>query len=93
MTTIEGLEFLNTSEVTSMNDMFHGCNKLTSLDLSNFNTAKVTEMIAMFNGCEALQSVTLPDSLWRIPADHRDMLSTYRKIYEENHYAGGHRPH
>ena len=37
--------------------------------------------------------VTLPDSLWRIPADHRDMLSTYRKIYEENHYAGGHRPH
>ena len=37
--------------------------------------------------------VTLPDSLWRIPADHRDMQSTYRKIYEENHYAGGHRPH
>ena len=37
--------------------------------------------------------VTLPDSLWRVPADHRDMQSTYRKIYEENHYVGGHRPH
>ena len=37
--------------------------------------------------------ISLPDSLWRVPADHRDMMSTYRKIYEENHYAGGDRPH
>ena len=32
--------------------------------------------------------VTLPDSLWRQPADYRNMQSTYRKIYEENHPAG-----
>ena len=37
--------------------------------------------------------VTLPDSLWRRKEDHRDMMSTYRKIYEENHYAGGDRSH
>ena len=32
--------------------------------------------------------VTLPDSLWRVKADYRDMQATYQKIYEENHYAG-----
>ena len=32
--------------------------------------------------------VTLPDSLWRRKEDYRDMMATYRKIYEENHYAG-----
>ena len=37
--------------------------------------------------------VTLPDSLWRMPSDHRDMMATYRKIYEENHYTGNGRPH
>ena len=37
--------------------------------------------------------VTLPESHWRNPSDHQDMLSTYRKIYEENHYAGSGRSH
>ena len=37
--------------------------------------------------------VTLPESHWRKPSDHQDMLSTYRKIYEENHYAGSDRSH
>ena len=37
--------------------------------------------------------VTLPESHWRTPSDHRDMMATYRKIYEENHYAGSGRPH
>ena len=32
--------------------------------------------------------VTLPDSLWRVKADYQNMQSTYRKVYEENHYAG-----
>lgn len=36
--------------------------------------------------------VTLPDSLWRVPSDYRDMQATYHKIYEENHYAGSGRP-
>jgi surface protein len=48
---------LNTSNVTTMSDMFRGCNKLTSLDLSNFNTAKVTNMSSMFYGCESLTSL------------------------------------
>lgn len=65
LTTIEGLEYLNTSEVTSMNAMFFYSPQLTSLDLSNFNTAKVTQMIAMFNGCEALETIYVSDG-WTV---------------------------
>ena len=65
LTTIEGLENLNTSEVTNMTGMFAFCRQLTSLDLSNFNTAKVTEMIAMFNGCRALETIYVSDG-WTV---------------------------
>ena len=57
--TIEGLENLNTSDVTTMTLMFGYCPQLTSLDLSNFNTAKVTIMLGMFQGCTGLTSLDL----------------------------------
>ena len=56
---IEGLEFLNTSEVKDMSGMFYGCSGLTSLDLSHFNTQNVTNMIQMFYGCSGLSSLDL----------------------------------
>ena len=59
LTAIEGLQNLNTSNVTSMNSMFYSCSALTALDLKNFNTEKVEDMIAMFLGCEALTSLDL----------------------------------
>lgn len=49
--TIEGMEYLNTSEVTNMAYMFTDCTQLRSLDLSAFNTSKVTGMSGMFSGC------------------------------------------
>ena len=54
---IEGLEFLNTSEVKDMSWMFNDCSGLTSLDMSHFNTQNVTDMGAMFNGCSGLTSL------------------------------------
>lgn len=54
---ITGLEYLNTSEVTNMGLMFYNCNKLTSLDLSNFDTKKVNDMSWMFQDCSALISI------------------------------------
>ena len=59
LTTIQGLSNLNTSEVTSMNNMFCGCSSLTSLDLRNFNTSKVKYMGLMFSGCSRLSSLDL----------------------------------
>lgn len=46
---IEGIEYLNSSEVTRMDFMFYGCVLLRNLDLSRFNTAKVTHMTSMFS--------------------------------------------
>ena len=57
LTTITGLNYLNTSEVTNMLGMFWDCKYLTSLDLSSFNTANVTDMRFMFNKCENLTSL------------------------------------
>ena len=57
MTSIEGLENLNTAIVTDMNSMFSGCELLTELDLSSFNTSNVTNMNGMFLSCTGLQIV------------------------------------
>ena len=56
---IEGLDNLNTENVTNMNSMFSGCSALTTLDLLNLNTEKVTKMSFMFDGCKALTSLDL----------------------------------
>ena len=45
---IRGMKYLNTSEVTNMEDAFSGCTSLKEVDLSNFNTSKVTTMSHMF---------------------------------------------
>ena len=43
----------------NMQEMFSGCNALTSLDLSSFDTSKVTIMSNMFSSCNALTSLDL----------------------------------
>jgi surface protein len=50
-----GLNILDTSETTSMSDMFMSCGatNFTSLDLSNFDTSNVTNMKGMFQMCQA----------------------------------------
>ncbi len=59
LTTITGIENLNTSDVTRMNHLFYYCSGLTSVDLSHFNTSNVTNMNQMFNGCTGLTSLNL----------------------------------
>lgn len=54
---IIGLEYLNTSNVTNMLDMFAECSSLTSIDVSNFNTSNVTTMCGMFWGCSSLTNL------------------------------------
>ncbi|MBP3214198.1 MAG: BspA family leucine-rich repeat surface protein, partial [Bacteroidaceae bacterium] len=62
--TFEGLENLNTTECTSMKDMFRGTS-ISSLDFSTadlkltFKTSKVTDMSGMFADMAHLTSVTL----------------------------------
>ena len=44
LTTINGIENLNTEKVEDMRYMFYNCSLLSTLDLSGFNTAKVKYM-------------------------------------------------
>ena len=57
---IEGLEYINTSYVTSMNKLFYGCSKLTQLDdFWKLKTDLVVSMSNMFYGCHSLASIEL----------------------------------
>ena len=59
LTEIDGIENLNTQNVTDMSWMFNCCYALTSLDVSNFNTQNVEDMTDMFLGCEGLSLLDL----------------------------------
>lgn len=59
ITTIDFGKCINTSNVTSMTDMFTACSSLTSLDLSSFDTSNVTSMKSMFYRCKSLSSLNL----------------------------------
>ena len=61
LTTIEGIEYLNTENVENMSSMFRDCYALESLDLSSFNTAKVTSLSRMFYICKALTTIYASD--------------------------------
>ena len=61
LTDIQGIENLNTSEVTNMSYMFASCPALTRLDLSGFDTGKVTDMSLMFSQCSNLVSIIIGD--------------------------------
>lgn len=57
---IDGLEYLNTSECTSMEEMFLNCTA-TSLYTDDFDTEKVTTMKDMFKGCTGVESLSVSD--------------------------------
>ena len=59
LVSIEGLDRLDTSKVTSMYAMFSGCSALTSLDLSGFDTSNVVDFAWMFDKCSGLTALDL----------------------------------
>ncbi len=59
LTSITGLDTLDTSNCTDMTAMFRGCNLLTSIDISNFDTTNVTRFGSMFQNCTSLTSLDL----------------------------------
>ena len=59
LTSIVGIENINTSEVLTTVSMFAGCTSLKSVDLSNFHISRATNMADMFYHCSALTSLDL----------------------------------
>lgn len=76
LTTIEHLDYLNTSEVDDMRLMFSSCASLETLDLSSFNTEKVKYMYAMFDGATNLRSIKLPKGF--IGSSVTDLNATFK---------------
>ncbi len=72
---ISGINYLNTSKVTTMRCMFAGCSSLNSLDLSNFDTSKCTNMYAMFAGCTSLTSLDVSNFNTSACTDMTQMFS------------------
>lgn len=59
LTTIKGMEYLNTANVETMKSMFENCSALQTVDMSHCNTDKLTNIVAMFKDCSVLQTVDL----------------------------------
>ena len=93
---ITGLEYLNTENVIDMSDMFRGCKKMETLDLSHFNMSKVVNMDYMFYGCDNLKTIYVSDK-WttKSVASSRQMFSYCKNLIGGNdtecpgYYYGG----
>ena len=63
LTTISGLDSLNTTSLGNTQHAFEGCSSLSTLALpAHFDTDSVTDMSSMFSGCSSLSSLTLPEA-------------------------------
>jgi surface protein len=80
LTDIEGLEYLNTENVTDMKYMFNDCEKLTSIELNGFKTAKVTDMSRMFYNCQELTSLDVSGFKTAEVTDMNKMFYLCRKL-------------
>ena len=86
LTTINGLDNLNTANVQDMEYMFADCSSLTSLDLSSLNTASLTTMSNMFAYCSKLTTVDL--SSWNTAKVWNTGYMFYNCPKLENIYVG-----
>ena len=84
LTTFEGLQYLNTSEVRDMAALFYACTQLTNLDLTTFNTSKVKDMANMFLFCTGLKTLDLSSfntsqvkSMFQMFADCEQLTTIY----------------
>ena len=74
LTEIQHLDYLNTSEVTTMGAMFNGCFELESVDLSRFDTKNVENMAYMFNTCQSLTSLDVSNFNTQNVTDMQNMF-------------------
>lgn len=63
VTEIQGMKYLNTSQVTDMQYMFAGCEYLTSLDLSHFTITESAKAGSLCFSCLALETLTLGNGI------------------------------
>lgn len=76
LTTIEGFNLIDTTNVTKINDLFSGCTSLTSITFET-DMPNVTEMERVFYNCQSLQNVVFNRKL------NLDKVTTLESAFEE----------
>ena len=85
---VDGLKYLKTSHVTSLEGMFDRCYSLTHLDLRGFDTRSVSNMKDMFYNCSSIHTILCTDT-WKCE-DSKGMFYACLSLigavpYDENH--------
>lgn len=75
LTDIEGINYLNTDDATTMKYMFYNCKKLPNVDLSHFKTRRCTNMQYMFYYCEKFDNPDLSTFTTNSVTDMGSMFS------------------
>lgn len=78
VTTITGLDNLDTSKTTNVSAMFSGMTSLTALDLSSWNISNATNINDMFLNDTALKSLNV--SGWQLNSSIKDLGSLFANL-------------
>ncbi|MGK0607195.1 BspA family leucine-rich repeat surface protein [Enterococcus gilvus] len=84
LSSIEGMQFLDTSHVTNMTRMFDQMKSIQTLDLSSFNTQNVNSMNAMFANTRSLVNLNLNNF---ITSSVTDMSGMFYDTPQINNFA------
>lgn len=84
ITEIQGMEYLNTSEVTNMGHMFYMVSSLANLDVSGFDTRNATNMNSMFFSCSTLTNLDVSGFETGKVTDMIDMFNNCRALTSLN---------
>lgn len=76
LTTINGIDQWDTSNVENMKQMFAWCRSLKTLNLSSFNTSNVRDMESMFDCCTSLETLDISNF------DMSNVENTSRMMFE-----------
>lgn len=71
---------LDTSNMTTISNMFSNCGKLQTVDISNFDTSNVVSSIGLFQNCAKLTSVNLGNVDFSNLVNITDMFSGCQAI-------------
>lgn len=81
LTTLKGMDTLDTTKVEDFTYMFCGCRSLTSLDLSNFETSACTDgFLGMFYNCYALEVLDISSFDMRNARDMNSVMEGCRSL-------------
>jgi surface protein len=80
LTSITGMEYVNTSRTKDFYHMFYGCSSLTSVDLSPFSTQQLRNTQGMFWECRSLVTIYVSDE-WVTPAGLQGSMNMFYNCF------------